>query len=113
MLDVTWGGAFLAGLISFVSPCVLPIVPPYRTPVGSYRPTRMHVYWESRKYERSLMPHSIFFRGGYAIHGTYDVKRLGRPASHGCVRLHPANARELFNLVKASGRSNTRVIVQR
>ena len=29
MLDVTWGGAFLAGLISFVSPCVLPIVPPY------------------------------------------------------------------------------------
>ena len=29
MLDVTLGGAFLAGLLSFVSPCVLPIVPPY------------------------------------------------------------------------------------
>jgi cytochrome c-type biogenesis protein len=29
MFDVTYGGAFLAGLISFVSPCVLPIVPPY------------------------------------------------------------------------------------
>jgi cytochrome c-type biogenesis protein len=29
MFDVTWGGAFLAGLLSFVSPCVLPIVPPY------------------------------------------------------------------------------------
>jgi lipoprotein-anchoring transpeptidase ErfK/SrfK len=85
----------------------------FRTPIGSYRPTRMHVYWESRKYDRSPMPHSIFFRGGYAIHGTYDVKRLGRPASHGCVRLHPANARELFRLVKASGRSNTRVVVQR
>jgi cytochrome c-type biogenesis protein len=28
-MDVTLGGAFLAGLISFVSPCVLPIVPPY------------------------------------------------------------------------------------
>ena len=85
----------------------------YRTPTGVYRPTRMHVYWESRKYDRSPMPHSIFFRGGYAIHGTYDLKRLGRPASHGCVRLHPANARELFRLVKASGRSNTRVVVQR
>jgi cytochrome c-type biogenesis protein len=29
MLDVTFAGAFLAGLLSFVSPCVLPIVPPY------------------------------------------------------------------------------------
>lgn len=29
MLDVSLGGAFLAGLISFISPCVLPIVPPY------------------------------------------------------------------------------------
>ena len=29
MLDVPYSGAFLAGLISFVSPCVLPIVPPY------------------------------------------------------------------------------------
>lgn len=29
MLDVTVAGAFLAGLLSFVSPCVLPIVPPY------------------------------------------------------------------------------------
>ncbi len=85
----------------------------YRTPVGSYRPTRMHVYWESRKYDRSPMPHSIFFTGGYAIHGTNYVKSLGRPASHGCVRLHPANARELFNLVNASGRSNTQIVVQR
>ncbi len=29
MLDVGFGAAFLAGLLSFVSPCVLPIVPPY------------------------------------------------------------------------------------
>ncbi len=27
--DVTYGGAFLAGLLSFLSPCVLPLVPPY------------------------------------------------------------------------------------
>jgi len=29
MLDANFGGAFIAGLLSFVSPCVLPIVPPY------------------------------------------------------------------------------------
>ncbi|MEE4015081.1 cytochrome c biogenesis protein CcdA [Roseibium sp. FZY0029] len=29
MLDVSLGAAFLAGLLSFISPCVLPIVPPY------------------------------------------------------------------------------------
>ncbi|MCB0059029.1 MAG: hypothetical protein KDE45_18455, partial [Caldilineaceae bacterium] len=29
MLDITLTGAFLAGLLSFVSPCVLPLVPPY------------------------------------------------------------------------------------
>lgn len=86
---------------------------PYRTPVGRYRPTRMHVYWESRKYYNSPMPHSIFFRGGYAIHGTGDIKRLGRPASHGCVRLHPSHAKKLFYMVKKAGRSNTRIVVQR
>jgi cytochrome c-type biogenesis protein len=33
-LDVTAGGAFLAGLLSFVSPCVLPLVPPYLAYMG-------------------------------------------------------------------------------
>jgi hypothetical protein len=75
----------------------------YRTPRGSYRPTRMHTMWYSRKYDNSPMPHSIFFRGGYAIHGTDRIKSLGRPASHGCVRLHPSNARALYRLVKAHG----------
>lgn len=28
-LDVTYPGAFIAGLLSFLSPCVLPLVPPY------------------------------------------------------------------------------------
>ncbi len=84
----------------------------YNTPRGSYRPTRMHRMWYSRKYDNSPMPHSIFFRGGYAIHGTNHVKRLGRPASHGCVRLAPGNARALYNLVRAHGAKNTRIIVQ-
>src|SRR5262249_44157708 len=58
-------------------------------PSGAYQPERMERTWYSRKYDWSPMPHAIFFHEGYAIHGTYSVSRLGRPASHGCVRLHP------------------------
>jgi len=72
----------------------------YRTPNGTYRPERLAVKWFSRKYDWSPMPHSIFFHGGYAIHGSYEVSRLGSPASHGCIRLHPDNATTLYNLVK-------------
>ncbi|MCF3932774.1 L,D-transpeptidase [Acuticoccus sp. M5D2P5] len=84
----------------------------YRTPTGNYRPTRMYKKYFSRKYDNSPMPYSIFFRGGYAIHGTYYTKRLGRPASHGCVRLHPNNARTLYDLVAKHGRGNTRIRVR-
>jgi len=75
----------------------------YRTPAGSYRVQRMERMWYSRKYDMSPMPHALFFRGGYAIHGTYSVRQLGRPASHGCVRLSPGNASTLFSLVRQRG----------
>jgi lipoprotein-anchoring transpeptidase ErfK/SrfK len=83
----------------------------YRTPRGSFRPVRMHKMWYSRKYDNSPMPYSIFFHGGYAIHGTNAVKNLGSPASHGCIRLHPSNAKTLYNLVQAHGSANTRIIL--
>ena len=70
----------------------------YSTPTGSYRPYLLRRMHYSSKYENSPMPHSVFFRGGYAIHGTQYVKRLGRRASHGCVRLHPSNAARLYRL---------------
>jgi hypothetical protein len=38
------------------------------------------------KIRHAPMPHSIFFRGGYAIHGSYATGSLGRPASPGCIR---------------------------
>ncbi len=57
----------------------------------------------SRKYNNAPMPHSIFFHGGYAIHATTEVAKLGRPASHGCIRLSKANAAKLFEMVKADG----------
>jgi lipoprotein-anchoring transpeptidase ErfK/SrfK len=83
----------------------------YVTPRGSYRPTRLHRMWYSRKYDMSPMPYSVFFRGGYAIHGTNYVKRLGSPASHGCVRLHTSNAATFYSMVKQVGPGNTRIYV--
>ncbi len=75
----------------------------YRTPAGSYGVQRMERMWYSRKYHMSPMPHALFFRGGYAIHGTYSIRQLGRPASHGCVRLSPGHASTLFALVRQHG----------
>ncbi|WP_244597696.1 L,D-transpeptidase [Roseitalea porphyridii] len=85
----------------------------YRTPVGTYRPIRLERMWYSRKYDMAPMPHSIFFHGGYAIHGTTEIGALGRPASHGCVRLHPDHARTLFDMVVAHGSAATSIVVRR
>ncbi|MCI4679425.1 L,D-transpeptidase [Rhodoblastus acidophilus] len=75
----------------------------YVTPRGVYSATSLQRMHYSKKYHNSPMPHSIFFRGGYAIHGTYATRSLGRPASHGCVRISPANAAQLYSLVRAEG----------
>jgi lipoprotein-anchoring transpeptidase ErfK/SrfK len=81
----------------------------YPTPTGSYQPYLLRRMHYASKYENSPMPYSVFFRGGYAIHGTGYVKRLGRRASHGCVRLHPSNAARLYGLVLRHGFDNTRI----
>lgn len=81
------------------------------TPGGVYHPQRLAARWFSRKYHNSPMPHSIFFRGGIAIHGTYETAWLGRPVSHGCVRLRPANAAALFSLVEREGTGATTIVV--
>jgi lipoprotein-anchoring transpeptidase ErfK/SrfK len=83
----------------------------YVTPRGSWRPTRLHKMWYSRKYDNSPMPFSVFYYGGYAIHGTGYVKNLGRPASHGCVRLATSNAARFYSLVREVGPGNTRIVV--
>jgi len=82
----------------------------YRTPNGTYRPEWLARKWFSRKYDWSPMPYSIFFDGGYAIHGSYEISHIGRPASHGCIRLHPEHAAILFALVKAHMR-DTQIVV--
>jgi hypothetical protein len=77
----------------------------YVTPRGNYSATSLQRIHYSQKYDMSPMPHSIFFRGGYAIHGSYATGALGRPASHGCIRLAPGNAALLYQLVQEEGAS--------
>ena len=84
----------------------------YRTPTGTYTPhytARMHY---SKQYHFSPMPYSVFFNEGVAVHGTGDLRNLGRPASHGCVRSHPKNAKVFYDLVQKHGMQLTRVTVR-
>jgi L,D-transpeptidase catalytic domain len=85
----------------------------YNTPDGTFRPNRMEAMHYSNEYEDAPMPHSIFFdMNGHAIHGFSDTPHLGMAVSHGCVRLSPANAAVLFDIVKSEGMENTSVIVR-
>ena len=80
-----------------------------QTPNGVYTPQRLERNWSSSAYYDSPMPFSIFFHNGYAIHGSYAIDRLGGPASHGCVRLHPHHAAMLFDLVQQEGPARTTI----
>ncbi len=83
----------------------------YTTPTGTYTPswsTRMHY---SRQYDWAPMPYAVFFTNGVAVHATNAIGNLGQPASHGCVRLHPKNAKIFYNLVQKHGEPLTRIVV--
>jgi lipoprotein-anchoring transpeptidase ErfK/SrfK len=86
--------------------------PGHDTPSGHYSAFRMEADHSSKEWDDAPMPHSIFFSPtGHAIHGSLDTRRIGRPASHGCVRLNPANAARLYALVEHEGLSETKVVV--
>jgi len=82
------------------------------TPSGRYTAFRMEADHFSKEWDDAPMPHSIFFSPtGHAIHGSLSTRRIGSPASHGCVRLEPANAARLYALVEQQGLPNTKVVV--
>lgn len=83
----------------------------YNTPNGNFNAIRLERVYYSKKYDDAPMPNSVFFYGGYAIHGTYEERNLGRPASRGCIRLSRANAAHLFSLVRAHGMSRTHISI--
>lgn len=83
----------------------------YATPSGSFRAKRLERRWYSTKYNNAPMHYAVFYSGGYAIHSTTEVGRLGRPASHGCVRLAPSHAKMFYSLVASHGAARTRITI--
>jgi len=83
----------------------------YATPSGTFRPQRLEKRWYSTKYSGAPMHNAVFYNGGYAIHATQEVGRLGRPASHGCVRLAPGHAAQFFSLVRSYGAGRTKITI--
>ena len=82
------------------------------TPSGKFRPNRMDADHLSQEWDNAPMPHSIFFDlRGHALHGFLNTDHIGNPASHGCVRLVPANAATLFELIQTRGMKDTTVII--
>lgn len=86
--------------------------PGYRTPTGTFKPYRLEREWYSTIYDYAPMPYAIFFLRGYAIHGTTDLAHLGQPVSHGCVRLHPDNAKLLFGYVRSVGMDESLIVIR-
>lgn len=82
------------------------------TPSGRFGVQSLDAHHYSSRYNNAPMPHAIFFDGNRAIHGTTYLSQLGRPASHGCVRLAPQNAATLYRLVVEEGTGSTRIIVR-
>ena len=83
----------------------------YSSPRGNYRVQWTSRMWYSRKYDNAPMPHAVFFTGGVAVHATSAVGMLGRPASHGCIRLAPGNAAQFYALVQKYGNKQTQIQV--
>ena len=83
----------------------------HATKTGTFRPQWASRMWYSRQYDLAPMPHAVFFNGGIAFHATSATHLLGRPASHGCVRLSPANARALYGLIHRHGFAMTQIRV--
>ena len=83
------------------------------TPRGTCSAKALSRHHKSSLYNNAPMPHSILLRGGdYAIHGTNQIGKLGRPASVGCIKLHPSNAAILFKMTQNVATNNMRVVVK-
>jgi lipoprotein-anchoring transpeptidase ErfK/SrfK len=74
-----------------------------RQPVGLWTPgmdTKSDFVLTRILWLHGTQPHNANTYSRYIyIHGTNDEKAIGRPASHGCVRLHNRSVTELYDLV--------------
>lgn len=83
----------------------------FETPTGKFTPTWLSRDHKSKQYDDAPMPFAVFFNEGIAVHGTQATSQLGKPASHGCVRLAEENAARFFDLVQTYGKFSTRIVV--
>jgi lipoprotein-anchoring transpeptidase ErfK/SrfK len=83
------------------------------TPTGTWTAKWLSKNHRSSRYNNAPMPYAIFYSGNYAVHGTNQVSRLGRPASAGCVRLDTGNAAKLYALAQRVGLKNMKIVVHR
>ncbi len=90
------------------------LAPKYATPGSGkcFAPDFIQAMHYSTLYNNAPMPNSVFFNGNIAMHGTEAEHLLGKPASHGCIRLSKADSRTLYDVIKANGKANTSVCVE-
>ncbi|RMG05968.1 MAG: cytochrome c biogenesis protein CcdA [Nitrospirae bacterium] len=67
MNEVTYPLAFLAGLVSFISPCVLPLVPSYVSYITGISFEDLTSLKEKRRVRFLTLFHSLFFVAGFSI----------------------------------------------
>ena len=78
-----------------------------------FAPDALEAMHYSSQFNNAPMPNTVFFNGSVALHGTSPMNELmlGRPVSHGCVRLSRVNARTVFDLVSETGKSKVIICV--
>lgn len=94
----------------------------YSVPISSGKrstPTRVGTFTIQSKHRTARMrgrgynvpnvPYTMYYSGGYAIHGAYWHNRFGTPVSHGCVNLPVGQARKLYSFAS----HGTKVVVRR
>lgn len=82
------------------------------TPAGTFRSYWLDEDHRSSIYENAPMWNSVFIYGGIAIHETAAVSRLGRRASHGCIRLNRANSDRLYDIIERNGERSAVVVIR-
>ncbi len=85
--------------------------PGFTTAKGCYDNPQLEQVHPSRKLDNSPVPHSIFYSGGFAIHGTLDDASIGRPASYGGIRVSRYAASVIYGLIEYYGTAKSKVCV--
>jgi hypothetical protein len=79
----------------------------FETPTGEFRITSKHLtatmdgdHAIDGPYSIEDVPYVMYFQLAFALHSAFWHNGFGRPRSHGCVNLAPADARWVFNFIE-------------